>query len=132
MRFKDYHIKKKLLLTTDFMNTVNGGMAMVTFNYEKEKAGYISQLTIPGVSVENIKVEIRDNRIYIYYMMEFGENGGYENIRKLPNTLGIMDIPHDVNIKAITAKFEKNKLNIIMPYNELAGGFRRQIPIDKS
>ena len=100
--------------------------------YEKEKVGYISQLTIPGVSVEDIKVEIRDNRIYIYNMMEFGENGGYKNIRKLPYTLGIMDIPHDVNIKGITAKFEKNRLNIIMPYNELAGGFRRQIPIDKS
>ncbi|MFC2125590.1 Hsp20/alpha crystallin family protein [Bacteroidota bacterium] len=132
MRLENYHIPRKLLLTTDFMNTVNGGMAMVTFNLKKDKDGYITLLVVPGVSLDNVKIEISDNRIYIYYLMEFGEKGGHTGIRRLPYTLGIMDIPYDVNINGISARSEDDKLKIVLPYNELAGGFRREISIDKS
>ena len=132
MRLGNQNILKKLLLTTDFMNTTNGGMAMVTINLIKEKDGYISYLVIPWINLDNIKIQIRDNRIHIYYLMEFGENGGYDGIRRLPYTLGLLDVPFDVNINGISARYEGGMLKIKMPYNELAGGFRREISIDKS
>ena len=132
MRLGKDHILKKLLLTTDYMNTINGGMAMVTFNLEKEKDGYVSHLIVPGVPPESIKIEIRDNQLFIFYFMEFSEDNGHGGIRNLPYTLGIMDIPFDVRIDGITAKTEENNIKIILPYNKLAGGFRREISIDRS
>ena len=132
MRLGNHHILKKLMLTTDFMNTTNGGMAMVNNNVNQEKDAYISHMKIPWSNPDNMKIQIIDNRIYIYSIMDFGENGGYDGIKRLPYTLEILDVPYDVNIKGISASYFEGVLKIILPFNELAGGFRREISIDKS
>ena len=132
MRLGNHHILKKLLLTTDFMNTTNGGMAMVNVNVNQEKDGYISHMEIPWINLDNMKIQIIDNRIHIYSLMDFGENGGYDGIKRLPYTLGILDVPYDVNIVGVSASYNEGVLKIKLPYNELAGGFRREISIDKS
>ena len=132
MRLGNHHILKKLLLTSDFMNTTNGGMAMITLKLEKEKNGYISNMVVPGISLDNLKVQITDNKVHIYSILKFGENGGYDGIKRLSYTLGILDVPYDVNIIGISAGYEDGNLKIIMPYNELAGGFTREISIDRS
>ena len=105
---------------------------MVTHTLKKEKEGYLSNMILPWISPDNLKVEITNNQVHIYSIMEFGENGGYDGVKRLSYTLGMLDVPYDVNINGISAMYDDGILKIKLPYNELAGGFRREISIDKS
>ena len=132
MRFGDHNISKELLLTVDFMNTINGGMAKVRFNFNREHSRYVANVMIPGVKPQDIKVEIKNNFLTVYYFLKFGEDGSYEEIKNIPYVLCHFMIPFDVKIADIHARSETDTLQVILPFNELADGYRKEISVDKS
>lgn len=132
MRFGGYHISRELLLTADFMNTINGGVAMVTFKMKREENRYIAEIITPGLHPRDVKIEVKNNMLIIYHNLKFGEDGSYDEVQSIPFILNRFTIPYDVKITGIHAKDQTGILHIILPFNELANGYAKEIPIDES
>lgn len=115
---------KNLAKSADTLNTINGGMIYPTFETFKEDDHYRMEVSIPSVDPDNIKVEVNGESLIIYQKVEIGGV-------KIPSLIGLEKISAKVDIQNITAGYEDNLLVIILPFNELTGGFRREIDILK-
>ncbi len=113
---------KNLANSADLLNTANGGTIFPTFETFKHEDHYRMEVSIPSVDPENIKVEVNGENLLIYHKMQLGDI-------KIPNLLGMEKISADVELNSITAGYEDDLLIIIMPFNEVAGGFRKEIDI---
>lgn len=113
---------KNLAKSADTLNTINGGTIFPTFETYKEDDHYRMEVSIPSVDPENIKVEVNGDSLLIYQIVVVGN-------AKIPSLLGLEKIGADVAINSITAGYDEELLIIIMPFNELTGGFRKEIDI---
>ncbi len=121
----DERIIKDLAQAADIVNTIGGGVIFPTFNTTKEEDHYRLEVTAPSVNPDDIKVEVNGGHLFVYQQME------YKNTR-IPNMLGIQKISVDVELDNITAEYEDDTLVVIMPFNELTGGFQREIHIHRN
>ena len=113
-----------LARSADLLNTVGGGTIYPTFESTKEVDHYRMEVSIPSVSPENIKLEVTSESLLIFQKVEM------KGI-KIPNLLAIHKLSANINIDSITAGYEDDLLTIIMPFNELTNGSRREIDILK-
>lgn len=118
----DEKLTKNLAHSADVLNSVNGGTIFPTFDTTKEDDHYRMEVGVPSVDPESIKVEVNGGLLLIYQKLEHGE-------KQIPNMLGIHKISAEVELDNITAGFEEDLLVVIMPFNEVAGGSRREIDI---
>jgi len=79
-------------------------------------------VSVPTVDPDNIKVEVNGSDLLIYQNIDHNEI-------TLPNLLGMIKISADVELESISAGYEEETLIIIMPFDELTGGFRKEIDI---
>lgn len=106
-------------------NTLNGGMAKPKATFSKEDNHYHITLRVPGTGDSSFKIEIINQSLYIF--MFVGHESLSEEALKFP--IEILPIPTDVDFHNITAYFEGSTLNVVMPFNELANGYRQGIEI---
>ncbi len=118
-------IAKNLARTADFINTVNGGSVYPTFETHKEKDQYKIQINMPSVDPDDLKVEISNSSLMVFQQM-------HVNGINLPNLIGMFKLSSDVVLEGIYAEYENYLLTVIMPINEMTGGFHRSIEIFKS
>ena len=131
MRFNDFHISKEVLRKVDVMNTLNGGISKPTVLMLKQEKQYLVKARIPGVDPEKMRVEVRNDRLFLFHDIPVDNTYLYTETDQIPFNIGYVLIPFDVNIKKIKALYEDNELLISMPFNELAGGYKRNIDIEK-
>jgi HSP20 family molecular chaperone IbpA len=131
MRFDDFHISKEVLRKVDVMNTLNGGISKPTVLMLKEERRYLVKAKLPGVDPEKMRVEIRNDKLFLFHDISVDNTHLYAETDQIPFNIGYVLIPFDVNIKKIKAQFEDKELLISMPFNELAGGYKRNIDIEK-
>ena len=131
MRFDRLHISKELLLTTDVMNTLNGGISQPRVTLNRLTDRYILCARIPGVNPECMQVDIRNDKIFLFHHIALRNIDYYQKVSSVPFNIGFVMIPFDVNIKAISAVFENKELLITLPFNDLAGGYNKTIEIRK-
>lgn len=117
-------IAKNLARTADFINTVNGGSVYPSFNTTKKSDHYRIEVSMPSVNPDNIKVEVTNNSLMIFQQVEI-------NQVNLPNLLGLFKLSHDAVLDEITAEYGDNLLTVIIPKNEMTGGFHRNIKIHR-
>lgn len=113
---------KNLAKSADMLNTVNGGTIFPTFDTFKQDDHYRLEVSIPSVDPDNIKVEVNGESLLVFQKIEMGD-------ARIPSLLGVEKISADVALNGITAGYEDELLIIIMPFNEVAGGFRKEIDI---
>lgn len=118
----DEKLMKNLAQSADVLNSVNGGTIFPTFETTKEEDHYRMEVSVPSVTPESIKVEVNGGLLLIYQGIEHGE-------KQIPNMLGVHKISAEVELDNITAGYEEDLLVVIMPFNELTGGSRREIDI---
>ena len=118
----NHAMSKNLARSADMLNTVNGGTIFPTFVTFKEDDHYRLEVSIPSLDPDNIKVEINGENLLVYQKIDIGES-------KIPSLLGLEKIAADVALNSITAGYEEDLLIIIMPFNELTDGFRKEIDI---
>lgn len=106
-------------------NTLNGGMAKPKATFSKEDNHYHITLRVPGTGDSSFKIEIINQSLYIF--MFVGHESLSEEALKFP--IEILPIPTDVDFHNITAYFDGRTLNVVMPFNELANGYRQGIEI---
>lgn len=116
---------RRFAQVANIANTLNGGMTKPKVTFSKEEDHYHMTLRVPGTAEESFKVEIINQAVYIFLLV------GQENldIHGMKFPVEVLPIPSDVDFHNISAYFEGSTLNVLMPFNELANGFRKGIEI---
>ena len=117
---------KQLLGTVDLLNTLNGGVSEPYLSYRERTDGREVRVRVPGVSKEMLHVEINNNQLNVFYLIPMETSGKQVY---LPKEVMRQTLPYFIEIPAIQATYEDNELVINLPFNELANGYNRKIPI---
>lgn len=131
---KKLNIPKEVLMNVDFLNTVNGGMSEPSVNIDSQDTSYEITVKAPGISPDDLQVEIRKDKLYIYHLLPLFDRTGEENQKELHSIRYIsrMVIPSDVDIDGITARYEDSEraLKLYLPYNDVHE-IRRKVDIER-
>lgn len=125
MKVEDRLLIKNLAKTTEIINTINGGMSQANMLMTKDATKLTIRLKVPGVSPESLKIEVRDNQMFIFHMIA-GDNSS--NI-ELPYLLTSFVISPKVNSDGIVAEYREGEVFIHLPFDELNDGHERKIGI---
>lgn len=124
MKVADRMLIKNLANTAEVVNTINGGMAAPAISLYKGEQEWTISARVPGVSIESLKLEVKDNQLFIFQMIHNGQDG-----LELPYLLTVVNLSRRVELDAITAEYEEGELFIVLPLDELSDGFYREIEI---
>ena len=116
---------RKFAIAANVANTLNGGMTKPKVNFSKERDHYHITLRVAGTGEGSFKVEIINQALYVFLFV--GQDQPAFEAIKFP--IEVLPIPSDVDFHNIRAYFESSTLNIVLPFNELANGYRQQIEI---
>jgi len=130
MRFNDFHISKEILRKVDVMNTLNGGISKPTVLMLRQDNRYLVKVKMPGVDPEKMRVEVQNDRLFLFHDISLQNVNLLAEKNPIPFNIGYVLIPFDVDIQKINALYEDHELHITLPFNELAGGYRKNIDID--
>ena len=128
MRLGNDNTYHHLLLSVDALNTIHGGVSEAFYRMEKEDDRYLICVRIPGVDAENVKIEVENNHLNIFYFHTF-DHGAEHGITRVPYVIRKVKIPFDVDVHKISATHEGTSYFIALPYNDLAGGYKKNIDI---
>jgi HSP20 family molecular chaperone IbpA len=117
-----------LITGIDVMNTLNGGMSEPVVKLSHFPTHRQITVHIPGIDVDQVKIEINNNHLMIYYITTLISR---DQELRVPKVLYNKQIPYFVDSKNITATEEKNLLVIRLPFNELADGHHRDVTIKR-
>lgn len=116
----------KLALAADIANTLGGGMSEPVVKLYKLHDSHQVEVKIPGVKEESVKVEIHNNWLTIFHILEIPTE---ELVVHVPRMVYSKAIPYFIDVDKINAKFEQSKLIVRLPFNERANGYHRKISI---
>jgi hypothetical protein len=119
---------RELVTHIDVMNTLNGGASKPMVRVEKLADQHQITLRVPGISVDNITIDIKDNQLLIFYFTVIDSRG--EELR-FPRILYNKPIPYFVDTANINAVEAGDSLVLHLPFNDLANGYHREISIKK-
>ncbi len=108
-------------------NSVVGGGIIVPFvQFMKMRGFYQADIRISGVKAEAFRVEIKNRNIHVFYWLTSGE--GINKV-KIPVNIYSGPLPFDVDVTKVSANYRDDHLQIILPFNKLAGGYYRDVKI---
>ena len=108
------------------LNTLNGGTSQPIINLKQYPTYRQIKIRVPGVKLDNVKIEINNNQLMIYYLVTVISQ---EKEIPLPKGLYNKSIPYFVDVHNIKATQEADALVVRLPFNELYNGYHRDIPI---
>lgn len=117
-------ITDELLTSIDVLNTVNGGAVEPRMTLSQHEDRRQVELVVPSVAGENVKAEIHNNQLTIYYNLPIQS---VERTIRLPRVVYNKQIPYFVDVPKIAAAFEDDRFIVRLPFNELANGYHRDI-----
>ncbi|MEQ8712649.1 MAG: hypothetical protein RIC80_06510 [Cyclobacteriaceae bacterium] len=118
---------RKFAQAANVANTLNGGMAKPKVIFSKERDHYRMTLRIAGTDERSFSLEIINQAVYIFLLAEQRDG----DVQALSFPVEVLPIPTDVDFHNISAYFEGTSLNVVLPFNELANGYRKGIEIMK-
>ena len=133
---KSINIPKEILMRTDFLNTTGGGMSQSVIKLNRTEEGYLLELSMPGVGIENLKIDIINQRLLVYFGIEvagseaLSEAKEEESITQLPYFITNLPVPPDADVENISARYEAGKLVILAPFNNQSQGYSRRVEIE--
>jgi len=122
------NLPQELITGIDVVNTLNGGLSEPDVKREKFPSYHQITVRVPGMEADNIKIEINNNVLMIYYFISILSQG---RELKYPKMVYRKAIPYFVDIGNIGASEEDNAMVVHLPFNELANGYHRDISVIK-
>ncbi len=122
------NLSQELITGIDVTNTLNGGTSEPFIKLEQFPTFRQITFRVPGIDGENVKIEISNNQLMIYYftpMLSMGKE------IKFPRVLYNKSIPYFVDVNNIAATHDERSLVVRLPFNELANGYHRDITISE-
>jgi HSP20 family protein len=124
---KHKNILKGLGQQTDLMNTLGGGVSMAQFQVNKRKDRLEVQVLAPGVGPEAMQVLIDQNRLTVMGVLP--AHGSSD--AKMPLFYQVIEVPFEVDVAQIRARFEAGRLQVTLPYAEGRNPGPRTIAIEE-
>lgn len=119
---KDSYLE--LLTSVDVMNTLNGGRTEPIVKLSQHQNYREIRVRIPGIKPETIEVEVNDNLVAVYYMMNISSAG---KLVKLPYSVYNRKQPYFIDVSNIRAQVKNDELIVKLPFNQLANGYYKKI-----
>lgn len=113
-----------LITSIDVLNTLNGGVSEPQLNLEHHDDCREIRLRVPGISLEDIRVELHNNNLSIFYLINILCS---DRLIPLPRFVYNRNVPYYIDINKINARLEEEELIVNLPYNRLANGYHRDI-----
>jgi len=113
-----------VLTSVDVLNTLHGGVSEPQVSVNQLDNSREVRIRVPSIDPEAIQVEINNNSLFVYYVMNINSAG--KNIR-LPYTIYNGQLPYFIDIGKINSTLEERQLVITLPFNALADGYYKKI-----
>lgn len=123
---KHKEILKGLGQQIDLINTLGGGVSMAQMRVKSYKDRLEIRVFVPSVGPEAMQVVVDQNRLTIFGVLP--AHNGPE--MKVPLFHQVFEIPFQVDVTQIRARFEAGMLKVILPYAEGRLNSPRAIPIE--
>lgn len=108
-----------LITSIDVLNTLNGGVSEPQVYLEHHEHYRRIRLRVPGISLDEMRVELHDNNLAIFYLINIVSS---DRLIPLPRFVYNRNVPYYVDINKINARLEEEELIVNLPYNWLASG----------
>ena len=118
-----------LITSIDVLNTVNGGVSEPQLGLNHFEDYREIRLKVPGIKSEDIRVEIHNNNLSIFFVINIVCN---DRLVQLPRFVYNRNVPYYIDISKITAVLDCHALVITMPFNRLANGYHKEIKANES
>jgi len=113
-----------LITSVDVMNTLNGGRTEPVVKLSQFTNSREVRVKVPGIDPEKIEVEIHENTVSIFYMINVATAGKEVAI---PYSVYNKQQPYFIDVSKIVAQIEDGELVVTLPYNQLANGYHRRV-----
>lgn len=113
-----------LITSIDVLNSLNGGVSEPQLNLEHFEKYREIRLKVPGINCDEIRVEIHDNNLSIFYLINLVCSG---KLIPLPRFVYNRNVPYYIDISKINARLDEEELIVNLPYNHLANGYHKDI-----
>ena len=117
-----------LITSIDVLNTLNGGVSAPQLNLEHYEDYREIHLRVPGINLDDIRVEIHNNNLSIFYLINIVCS---ERLIPLPRFVYNHNVPYYIDINKINARLEEEELIVNLPYNRLANGYHKDVRINE-
>jgi len=111
------------------LNTLNGGVSEPQMCLEHHEDYREIRLRVPGVSLDDIRVELHNNNLSIFYLINIVSS---ERLIPLPRFVYNRNVPYYIDASKINARLEEEELIVNLPYNRLANGYHKDARIKES
>ncbi len=120
-------VSDEIIQTIDIANTLQGGISEPMVRLMRFPEYRQIELRVPGIGEDNMHVKINNNQLMVFYNHLIESRG---QVIAVPHFVYNKPIPYFIDANKIKATYEDNVLTVQLPYNELANGFHRDIPIE--
>jgi HSP20 family molecular chaperone IbpA len=119
-------VSDEIIQSIDITNTLNGGVSESVMKLSQHPKYRQIELKVPGMSEEHMHVKINNNQLMVYFEHPVESRG---EVIYVPHVVYNKPIPYFVDATRIHAQYVDNVLTVQLPFNELANGYQRDIPI---
>jgi len=120
-------ISDEIIQSIDIANTLQGGITEPVVKLTRFPACRQIELIVPGIPEDHMYVKINNNQLVVYYEHRIESRG---KVIAVPHVVWNKPIPYFIDASKIKATYDERVLTVRLPYNELANGFHRDIPIE--
>ncbi len=119
-------VSDEMLQSIDIANTLQGGVSEPIVKLSQHKDYRQIELKVPGMLEESMHVKISNNQLMVYFERTIETQG---TVISVPFIVYNKPIPYFIDAENIRAQYNKGVLTVKLPFNELANGYHRDIPI---
>lgn len=123
----DKKVVRRILRSVDMNNTLDGGRSASEISVKTGKDHLLLIARVPGASVADLKVEILKGVVQIIHPVTLESN--HEPVT-LPQIVAAFPIAAGIDYQNITAGIAGDRLEVLMPFNDLVKGYNRTISIN--
>ncbi len=121
-------VSNELLASINVLNTLGGGISEAQMKLKQFPDHREIRVKVPGVKEENLRAEIHNNVLSVFYVVAIQSDDVWIEV---PKILYSKQIPYFVDADRISASFEKDLFTVKLPFNSMAQGYHRNIPVEK-
>jgi HSP20 family molecular chaperone IbpA len=119
-------VSDEMLQSIDIANTLQGGVSEPIVKLSQHQDYRQIELKVPGMLEESMHVKISNNQLMVYFERTIETQG---TVISVPFIVYNKPIPYFIDAENIRAQYNKGVLTVKLPFNELANGYHRDIPI---
>ena len=120
-------MSREILTSIDVLNVMNGGIAEYQLKLKQFPTHREIRVKVPGVKVENVRSEIHNNVLSIFYTTPIQTDSVLVDV---PKVVYNKQIPYFVDAEKISAAFENDFYVVKLPFNSLAQGYHRSVSLE--